>query len=85
VRWHTGITTALVAIAALAVTNVAETAEARKVVIATEGSYAPWNLTEADGKLAGYEIDVATEMCSRWIASARSLAWCSRISICGAI
>jgi octopine/nopaline transport system substrate-binding protein len=65
VRWHTGITTALVAIAALAVTNVAETAEARKVVIATEGSYAPWNLTEADGKLAGYEIDVATEMCKR--------------------
>lgn len=64
VKLRAGAIAALFAVAALATANVAG-AEARKVVIATEGSYAPWNFTEADGKLAGYEIDVAMEMCKR--------------------
>jgi transposase len=29
------------------------------------GDYAPWNLTEPSGKLAGFDIDVATEICQR--------------------
>jgi octopine/nopaline transport system substrate-binding protein len=36
-----------------------------KITIATEGAYAPWNLTEAGGKLAGYEVDLAAELCKR--------------------
>ena len=64
-KLHTGIAAALLAVAVLTGTSVAASAEARKVVIATEGSYAPWNFTEADGTLVGYEIDVASEMCKR--------------------
>jgi octopine/nopaline transport system substrate-binding protein len=35
------------------------------VKIATEGAYAPWNFTEAGGKLAGFEIDLANDLCAR--------------------
>jgi octopine/nopaline transport system substrate-binding protein len=35
------------------------------VKIATEGAYAPWNMTAAGGKLEGFEIDLANELCSR--------------------
>lgn len=39
--------------------------EWKKVRIATEGAYPPWNATDADGKLYGFDIDVANEMCRR--------------------
>ena len=35
------------------------------VKIATEGAYAPWNFTGAGGKLEGFEIDLANELCGR--------------------
>jgi octopine/nopaline transport system substrate-binding protein len=35
------------------------------VKIATEGAYAPWNLTGAGGKLEGFEIDLANDLCNR--------------------
>ena len=35
------------------------------VKIATEGAYAPWNMTAPGGKLEGFEIDLANELCSR--------------------
>ena len=35
------------------------------VKIATEGAYAPWNFSEAGGKLAGFEIDLSQELCKR--------------------
>jgi octopine/nopaline transport system substrate-binding protein len=37
----------------------------RHIKIATEGAYAPWNFTESDGKLAGFEIDLAADLCKR--------------------
>jgi octopine/nopaline transport system substrate-binding protein len=43
-------------------------AQAKKweaVKIATEGAYAPWNFTGAGGKLEGFEIDLASELCGR--------------------
>ncbi|MGO4624385.1 transporter substrate-binding domain-containing protein [Ensifer sp. 2YAB10] len=40
-------------------------AEERTITIATEGAYAPWNFTEAGGKLAGYEIDMLEDICPR--------------------
>jgi octopine/nopaline transport system substrate-binding protein len=40
-------------------------AEERTITIATEGAYAPWNFTEAGGKLAGYEIDMLEDLCPR--------------------
>jgi octopine/nopaline transport system substrate-binding protein len=35
------------------------------VKIATEGAYAPWNFTGPGGKLEGFEIDLANELCGR--------------------
>src|SRR4028118_928385 len=35
------------------------------VKIATEGAYAPWNLTGGGGKLEGFEIDLANDLCNR--------------------
>jgi octopine/nopaline transport system substrate-binding protein len=35
------------------------------ITIATEGAYAPWNLTTSDGKPGGFEVDLAMELCKR--------------------
>ncbi|WP_372422877.1 transporter substrate-binding domain-containing protein [Salinarimonas chemoclinalis] len=35
------------------------------VRIATEGAYAPWNFSNPDGTLAGFEIDLANTLCER--------------------
>ena len=40
-------------------------AQDKVVKIATEGAYAPWNFTGAGGKLEGFEIDLAAELCTR--------------------
>jgi len=48
---------------ALAVGGVA--AQEKTVRIATEGAYAPWNFTGAGGKLEGFEIDLANDLCAR--------------------
>jgi octopine/nopaline transport system substrate-binding protein len=49
--------------ATLAVTGAA--AQDKTVKIATEGAYAPWNFTGAGGKLEGFEIDLANDLCGR--------------------
>jgi octopine/nopaline transport system substrate-binding protein len=49
----------------LALTASAAMAQARKVKIATEGAYAPWNFVNAAGKLEGFEIDLAADLCKR--------------------
>jgi len=41
------------------------TAQERTVKIAVEGAYAPWNFTGAGGKLEGFEIDLANDLCAR--------------------
>jgi octopine/nopaline transport system substrate-binding protein len=40
-------------------------AQGKTVKIATEGAYAPWNFTGAGGKLEGFEIDLANDLCGR--------------------
>ncbi|MFC3321256.1 transporter substrate-binding domain-containing protein [Mesorhizobium cantuariense] len=58
----------LSAVLSLAVMPSASSAWAEDVThirIATEGAYAPWNYTLPDGSLAGYEIDLAKELCRR--------------------
>ncbi|MCB5173953.1 lysine/arginine/ornithine ABC transporter substrate-binding protein [Microvirga lenta] len=40
-------------------------AQEKTVRIATEGAYAPWNFTGPGGKLEGFDIDLANELCSR--------------------
>ena len=59
------------AIAALALSVLAFSSGAQAqdkptaITIATEGAYAPWNFAGPDGKAAGFEIDLANDLCSR--------------------
>lgn len=43
----------------------AEAKELTSVTIATEGDYAPWNLTEPGGKLSGFEPELIANLCAR--------------------
>jgi octopine/nopaline transport system substrate-binding protein len=43
----------------------AASAQERTVRIATEGAYAPYNFTRPDGKLDGFEVDLANDLCRR--------------------
>src|SRR5258708_37624293 len=36
-----------------------------KLRIATEGAFRPWNFTEPDGTLHGFEIDLYRDLCRR--------------------
>lgn len=37
----------------------------KSITIATEGSYAPYNFKDASGKLVGFDIDLANDLCKR--------------------
>lgn len=45
-----------------------------KVRIATEGAYAPWNFTAPGGKLDGFEVELAQELCTRMKAQCEVVA-----------
>lgn len=45
--------------------GVAAAKDWKQVTIATEGAFPPWNSTEADGTLVGFEIDLAKDLCGR--------------------
>lgn len=45
-----------------------------KVRIATEGAYPPWNATDSSGKLVGFEIDLANDLCARMKAECEIVA-----------
>lgn len=50
---------------ALATLAGAAAAQTKTITIASEGAYAPWNILKPDGKLDGYEIDLAADLCKR--------------------
>jgi octopine/nopaline transport system substrate-binding protein len=68
------LTFVLITVFSLAIAGSTEAKEWKKVRIATEGAYAPWNFMDASGKLAGFEIDLGNELCRRmnveceWVA-----------------
>ena len=37
----------------------------KTVVIGMEGAYDPWNLTDSSGKIVGFEVDLANDICKR--------------------
>ena len=37
----------------------------KTVVIGMEGGYEPWNLTDSSGKIVGFEVDLANDLCKR--------------------
>jgi octopine/nopaline transport system substrate-binding protein len=49
----------------LAATGVHAQSAPKEITIATEGAYEPWNFTGPDGKLAGFEVDLANDLCAR--------------------
>lgn len=55
----------LVFAAAAAFALLATAANAQPIRIGTEGAYEPWNYVDADGNLAGLDIDVMNELCKR--------------------
>ena len=55
----------IIAGTALALALAAGPAVAKDVVIGTEGAYAPWNLTNPDGSLDGFEIELMKDVCGR--------------------
>jgi octopine/nopaline transport system substrate-binding protein len=59
------LTFVLITVFILAMAGSIEAKEWKKVRIATEGAYAPWNFMDSSGKLSGYEIDLANDLCSR--------------------
>ena len=62
--------TAMTAAAALSVAATgpalaADWGKGSTVRVATEGAYAPWNFTDSSGKLIGFELDLARDLCGR--------------------
>ena len=56
----------ILAASAVAVTSSMAMAESHSVVrMGTEGAYPPYNFINDDGELAGFEIDLGNELCSR--------------------
>ncbi|MEF2071177.1 transporter substrate-binding domain-containing protein [Consotaella aegiceratis] len=51
--------------AAVMLTGQAVAKEWKTVNIGTEGAFPPWNSTNADGTLEGFEIDLADDLCKR--------------------
>ncbi|KAA9001311.1 transporter substrate-binding domain-containing protein [Affinibrenneria salicis] len=50
---------------AVALTATASAWAQDKIRVATEGAFAPWNFTNAQGQLDGFEIDFTHELCAR--------------------
>lgn len=40
-----------------------------KIRIGTEGVFPPWNATNSDGEIIGFEIDLARDLCQRMVAN----------------
>ena len=59
------VKTVSLAVLASALAMGGASAQTKTVKIATEGAYAPWNFTGAGGKLEGFEIDLANDLCNR--------------------
>jgi octopine/nopaline transport system substrate-binding protein len=62
-RKHAAITAVAVALSVTAGAAMAK--DWTSVRIATEGAYPPWNSTDSSGKLIGFEVDLANDLCQR--------------------
>lgn len=47
---------------------------AKTIRIATEGAYPPFNMTNADGSLSGFDVDVANALCAQMQADCEIVA-----------
>jgi octopine/nopaline transport system substrate-binding protein len=53
------------AIVAMSIAGAVQAADYKKITVATEGAYAPWNFKDSAGKLVGFELDLARDLCGR--------------------
>jgi polar amino acid transport system substrate-binding protein len=51
--------------AVLAATSLASAKDWKTIRIGTEGAYAPFNFKDADGKLQGFDVDIALAVCEK--------------------
>ncbi len=67
----------LAAVAGLLLATTAAAQEWSTIRVASEGAYAPWNFTNAQGELDGFEIELMRELCDRMDAECElvSQAW----------
>ena len=56
---------AVVMVLILGLAGGADAKDWKKVRVATEGAYPPWNATDPSGKLYGFDVDVINEVCNR--------------------
>lgn len=56
---------AVVMVLILGLAGIAGAKDWKKVRVATEGAYPPWNATDPSGKLYGFDVDVINEVCNR--------------------
>lgn len=45
--------------------------QSKEITIATEGAFAPWNHTEPNGQLGGFDVELANELCRRMKAKCK--------------
>jgi len=50
---------------AVALASAAFAKDWKTVTIGMEGGYPPWNLTDSNGKIVGFEVDLANDLCKR--------------------
>ena len=68
------LVTLLTALAAATLASQSFAGDWSKIRIATEGAYAPWNFTDSSGKLVGFELDLAEDLCKRMNAECEIVA-----------
>jgi octopine/nopaline transport system substrate-binding protein len=56
---------AVLALSAICLSTTAWAAETKSITIALEGAYAPWNITNPDGSMGGFEPALAKVLCER--------------------
>ena len=68
------ITTLILAAAGLALAAGSAAADGMTVRIATEGAYPPFNFVDKDGKLQGFDVDIANALCDHMKAQCTIVA-----------
>jgi arginine/ornithine transport system substrate-binding protein len=68
------LTTLILAAAGLALVAGSAAADEMNVRIATEGAYPPFNFVDKDGKLQGFDVDIANALCAHMKAKCTIIA-----------
>jgi len=68
------VSAALIALSLVVGNASAQSKDWSSIKIASEGAYKPWNFTDPSGKLVGFEIDLAEDLCKRMKAKCEIVA-----------